>query len=121
MAQNDIPVNGQPTDAASAVQAAANKAAFEAWLKQNQAALAQFTATISAFLKAQSSPIPLPTNTDPGLPQQWHAGTPFVLDLDPITDEEISALTKGYAEAEVVEKAIQRIMGFIEGVMFVAG
>lgn len=97
-----------------------NQAAFADWLKANQALLAQFTAIVQQFIKDRNSSIVVPpaSNPDSSLPQEWHAGAQVILTVEPITDAELDALTKSHAEAEVIEKAVQRILGFIQGFMW---
>ena len=90
-------------------------------------ALAKFPELLVKFLdiakewyKLQQNP-QLPPVTSGGGPQHFEIGGTNALQTTDITDEFLESIAKDYATAEVKEKAIMFIRGFVMGVMMAGG
>jgi hypothetical protein len=92
---------------------------FEEWLMQTPEALSKFLDVIKAWYDNQGKPIPVGDPPDAG-PDEFEFGGKPELKTVGLTHEDLDALTQGYAEAHVKEKAIAWIKGFIAGVSIMA-
>lgn len=92
--------------------------AFTDFLAKTPERLAQFVSIINEFYKLQNT-APAPVRTEPG-PKTFHAGETHELTTVGISNDDLDALSKGYGEAVVKEKAIQFVKGFVSGVMLAA-
>lgn len=88
------------------------------WLARTPAALAQLVAIANQFYADQGSVDLPPASTD--RPREWRAGQPVRLTTVALSDAEIDALNRGMAEAQVKEKAIAFVKGFIMGASLAA-
>lgn len=79
---------------------------------------ADFLRIIEEFYRLQGE-VPAPVRQEDG-PHQWVAGETPVLTTVGISHEDIDAIEKGYAEATVKERAWQRFVGFVSGVLLLA-
>ena len=90
---------------------------FVAFLEKFPQFLAQFVNLIKNWYELQQNPS-LPPATTGGGPKHFEIGGKQQLQTTEITDEFLEAISKSYATAEVKEKAIAYVKGFISGVMF---
>lgn len=90
---------------------------FLEFLNNTPEMLSEFVKIINEFYKLQGE-TPQPVRTEEG-PKEWKAGETHDLTTVGISHEDLDAISKGYAEAIVKEKAIAYVKGFIAGVMIV--
>jgi len=90
---------------------------FDELQKNTKLLAALFQAAIEWYKSQQT--VNLPPSSESG-PREWHAGEEVKLTTVPLSDTQIDALYKGYAEAVVIEKAIEYVKGFIAGIMLTA-
>ena len=88
---------------------------FSEFLLNSKTALANFLSVVKEWEKLQNTP-PASSGPSDG-PKEWHAGEDHPLTTAGISDADIDAIEKGYAEATKKEKAIEFIKGFVTGVM----
>lgn len=91
---------------------------FADFISKTPELLRKFLEIASAWYKMQGN-VSVPSSTETG-PHVWHAGDVPVLTTAPLDHSQIDFIVEKYAEAEVKEKAIAYIKGFIAGVMFVS-
>lgn len=87
---------------------------FWEWLKNQPAELARLVSVVKEFYNVQGT-VTLPGGGSG--PTHYVIGGEQASSTVPIADADIEALTKGYAEGIVIEKAIAFVKGFITGVM----
>lgn len=92
-------------------------AKFLEFLENTPEALAKFVSIVNEWYKLQGE-APKPVREEEG-PREWKAGEEHELTTKGISHEDLDALSKGFAEAVVKEKAIAYIKGFIAGIMLV--
>lgn len=87
---------------------------FLKWLEQTPQALAKFVDVAKEWYSAQGT-LP-PSVPDEGF-EEIHIGDTPHLKTKGISNEDLDALYKGYAEATVKQEALAYVKGFIAGVM----
>lgn len=92
---------------------------FLDWLAQFPDKLADMVRIIEAFL-AQQGKVTLPADGAEG-PRKWTIGGTVPGDFEGITAEQLDALSKGMADAVVIERALAFIKGFIVGLVWAGG
>lgn len=91
---------------------------FLKFLEQSPQMLAQFVEVFKEFLKQQGQ---LPPSVPEDGPHKWKFDEDHALKTKGISSEDLEAISKGIAHANVKEKAIEYVKGFITGIMIVAG
>lgn len=91
---------------------------FVDFLNNTPEMLSEFLKIINEFYKIQNE-VPQPVKQEEG-PKEWKSGETHDLTTVGISNEDLDAISKGYAEAIVKEKAIEYVKGFITGVMISA-
>lgn len=91
--------------------------AFWEWLKSTPAALAQMVKVAREYAAFK---MPAPSGSNGTAPGQWAAHQPVVLTTVPLSENELDALSRGMAEAVVVEKAIEWLKGVVTGIALAA-
>ncbi len=91
---------------------------FVGFLEDTPAALAKFLDVLNEFHKLQGEIKEVPQSTEG--PKRFRIGGTVEVTVDPISSEELDAISQGMAEAVVKEKAIQWVKGFVAGAMFIA-
>lgn len=92
---------------------------FFDWLKATPAALAKFIDLIKEFYNIQGEvTMPNPSQPPvPGGPMYVRPDQPPALLTVPITPEELDAMMEDRADAQVKEKALEFVKGFIAGLL----
>lgn len=93
---------------------------FEDWLLKTPEALAKMLEVIKQWYANQNKPLPIGNAPETG-PEEFEIGGTPVLQTVGLTHEDLDTVVKGYAKAEVKEKAIIWVKGFLAGVMVAAG
>ena len=94
---------------------------FWEWLGQTEEALKKFVDIVNEFLKLQGEDVVLPPAApSDGPPKRREIGQPVQLTTEPLTDEQLKALSDGFADAIVKDKALEFVKGFIAGLMVAA-
>lgn len=93
---------------------------FVSFLQKFPDLMVKFLDIINQWYKIQQNPSLPPVSTGGG-PKQFEIGGSHPLQTQEITNEFLEAITKGYATAEIKEKILAFIHGFISGVMIVSG
>ena len=96
---------------------------FIKWLEEVPEALAKFVEIVQEFWRTQrevdvpglQEPKPRPDG-----PRHLRPGDEVELTTVPITQEQLDALSKSRADAQVKEKAVEFIRGFLVGLMMMA-
>lgn len=94
--------------------------AFLEFLKNTPTALADLLSVIKRFLEETTSAPTPGVSTEPG-PRTWEEGAQHVLTTVGISQADIDKLTEEAAEADVIERLIAFVKGFITGVLIVTG
>ena len=89
---------------------------FIKFLEQFPEAFGKFVSIAEEWYKLQGE---IPETNDADGPEKFVIGGKVELKTKGISNEELDAITKGYAEAVVKEKAIQYVKGFVAGVMLI--
>lgn len=88
---------------------------FLKWLMGSPEMLARLVQVAKAWFENQDSSPDVP-QSDKG-PRDFKVGGRVGIEFDGITNEDIDALKKAYAEAVVKEKAFEYAKGFLAGIM----
>lgn len=89
---------------------------FWDWLKKTPEFLAKFVDIVNEFAKLQGEDIPLPpAGPNDGPPARREVGDSVNITTAPITDAQLKALSDGFADQIVKDKAIEYVKGFITG------
>lgn len=91
---------------------------FLKFLGESPELLAQFVEVFQEFLKRQGQ---LPPSVPQDGPHEWKFDEDHPLTTEGISSEDLAAIAKGVAQANVKEKAIAYVKGFITGIMLVGG
>jgi hypothetical protein len=103
-------------------EADAKMAAFLDWLKQRPAELAKLLAIVVEFYRIQGqvvTPNPPPATVPDG-PMYVRPNQPPALLTVPISPEELDAMMEDRADAQVKERAITFLKGFLTGLLVAA-
>jgi len=92
---------------------------FLEWLSGTPEMLARFLEVAKAWAENQGK-VPEIPQSDTG-PREFEIGGEVGIEFEGITNDDIDAIKKAYAEAIVKEKAFEYIRGFVAGIMLVAG
>lgn len=87
---------------------------FLAWLKETPAALARVVEVLDEFRKDIGALNVTPSDKSLG-GYEFKEGKAIPVTTKAISDEELKELTAEYADATVVEKAVEFVKGFIAG------
>ena len=90
---------------------------FLEFLRSTPAALADFVKVIQRFLNHSPAPTPGPP---PAGPQSWAEGAQHALTTTGISQEELDQLVSEAADADVIEKFVKYVEGFVAGAKFIA-
>lgn len=90
--------------------------AFLDWLKKTPAALAKLVQIIKEFYELQGETYsPAPSPPVPGGPVYIRPDQPPQLNTVPITSEDLDLMMQDRADAQVKEKALEWVKGFLVG------
>lgn len=88
---------------------------FEEWLKSTPDALAKMIAVIKQWYEDQNKPLPIGENPETG-PDEFEIGGEVELRTIGLTHEDLDTISQGMARAEVKEKALAWVKGFLTAV-----